>query len=80
VCRSGPVHGVTSIYKAEISAQANSLSMRGLSKGDSDGVTPGGERGDRSIFSERERDTLKNEVRYVSCSIFLSDMQILVVC
>ncbi|KAH9549706.1 hypothetical protein CY35_10G033100 [Sphagnum magellanicum] len=61
--RSGPVHGITSIHKAEVSAQANGLNMRGLNKGDSDGVISVGERGDRSAFSERERTTPKNEVR-----------------
>jgi hypothetical protein len=69
------VHGITSIHKAEVSAQANGLNMRGLNKGDLDGVVAVGERGERSIISERERTSLKNEARFVffstSCSILL---------
>ncbi len=81
--RSGPVHGITSIHKAEVSAQANGLNMRGPNKGDSDGVISVGERGDRSAFSERERTTPKNEVRCVShsmiCSNLLSDVYLLMI-
>lgn len=63
--RSGPVHGITSIQKAEAAAQMNGTNVRGSSKGDSDAAPPSTERGDRYSAPERERPLSKNGVKYV---------------
>jgi hypothetical protein len=63
--RSGPVHGVTSVQKAESGALANGSSIRGASKMDAEGPSHLVGKAERSGLTERDRLNGKPGVKYV---------------
>ncbi|CAM6115919.1 unnamed protein product [Calypogeia fissa] len=61
--RSGPVHGITSVHKAESTAQINGLPARGGSKSESEGTPAVPERAERVSIPDRERTVSKNGIK-----------------
>lgn len=66
--RSGLVHGVTAVQKAESVALGNGSSVRGGSRLEADGATHLVGKAERSGLTERERLNGKPGVKYVLCS------------